>query len=380
MELIKTAKIKMNIKLEDVLPTFISYTKGFNTVSKIGFASNDKNKTSLHKKTYRILREYLPSQLSCSARCKASEALSSVFTKRKKGEKVSCPHSNLCSIKYDARSYSVSLSKKQVSISTLSGRKKYDLVIPAYYQYLFDNWKRTSAELCVKKGQIFLNISFKKEEVDIPKSGKIIGLDRGINNIAVLSNNTFYGGGIVKKQVRKFQRLRSNLQAVGTKSAKRHLTTLSGKEKRFRADINHKISLQIIASLNPGDILVIENLTGIRKHPMRKEQRILIHQWSFYQLEQFLIYKGLPKGIEIIFINPAYTSQKCSCCGHICKENRKSQSDFCCKKCGFKLNADLNASRNICGKYQISYKLTARADVNQPIVGITKSLTSPCLA
>ena len=51
MELIKTAKIKMNIKLEDVLPTFISYTKGFNTVSKIGFASNDKNKTSLHKKT-----------------------------------------------------------------------------------------------------------------------------------------------------------------------------------------------------------------------------------------------------------------------------------------------------------------------------------------
>ena len=86
------------------------------------------------------------------------------------------------------------------------------------------------------------------------------------------------------------------------------------------------------------------------------------------------------KGFQLMKVNPAYTSQKCSCCGYTNKGNRKNQSDFCCKKCGFKLNADLNASRNICGKYQISYKLTARADVNQPIVGIEKSLTSPCLA
>jgi len=157
---------------------------------------------------------------------------------------------------------------------------------------------------------------------------------------------------------------------VNTKSAKRHLRKISGKEKRFKADINHKISKSIIESLNPGDTLVLEDLTGIRAKRLRKEVRILINNWSFYQLEQFLTYKANAKGIGIIKVEAKYTSQTCSKCGHCARANRKTQALFVCKQCGYTLNADLNASRNIRDKAHDFYRESCGAAVFQPIVGV----------
>ena len=162
--------------------------------------------------------------------------------------------------------------------------------------------------------------------------------------------------------------LRKKLQKVGTKSAKRHLRKISGKEKRFKAEVNHVISKSIIRSLNPGDTLVLEDLKGIRSKKMRKRVRTLIHNWSFYQLETFLKYKGDAKGISIVYEKANYTSQECSSCGYCARSNRKTQASFCCGKCGFRINADLNASRNICARGLSSYREDNLAEVNQPIV------------
>jgi len=343
-----------------------AYTRAFNFVCETGFDKRDKNGVSLHKKTYRETREYLPSQLAISARMKATEALKSVFAKPKKY--YTCPISKLSSIRYDKNSYTLFLDRKQVSLLTTNGRKKYDLVIPQYYQELFQSWKHCSADLCISKKKVYLHIAFEKEINDTPATGKLIGIDRGINNLAVASNNKFFGGGIIKKQVRKYQRLRSSLQEKGTKSGKRHLRRLRRKERQFRADINHQISKQIISSLNPGDTIVLEDLTGIRNKRLRKPQRTLLNNWSFFQLEQFLTYKAAAKGIGVVYIDARYTSQRCSKCSYVCRSNRKQHS-FECKECGFRLNADLNGSRNIVAKHLASYKDADRADVNQPIVG-----------
>jgi putative transposase len=375
MKLIRTAKIKLDISATEVLPTLQAYTKAFNFVASRGFADNDQNGVSLHKKTYQETREYLPSQLAISARMKATEALISTFTKTKHKKYGSQPKSRLCSIRYDKNSYSLFLDKGIVSLLTINGRKRYDLIIPQYYQELFRTWKHCSADLCIIKDKVYLHIVFEKEMSDVSANGKLIGIDRGINNLAVASNNKFFGGGIIKKQIRKYQRLRSSLQSKGTKSAKRHLVKLRHKERQFRADINHQISKQIVSSLNPGDTIVLENLTGIRNKRLRKKQRTLLNNWSFFQLEKFLTYKVMAKGINIEYIDARYTSQRCSKCGHTCRSNRK-QDSFCCKKCGFRLNADLNASKNICNKHLESYMLSDRADVNQPIVGAEMLLTS----
>ncbi|HGN1323217.1 TPA: zinc ribbon domain-containing protein, partial [Proteus mirabilis] len=60
-----------------------------------------------------------------------------------------------------------------------------------------------------------------------------------------------------------------------------------------------------------------------------------------------LEYKQLWRGSQVLAIPPAYTSQKCACCGHTAKENRQSQSQFECLECGYTENADINGARNI---------------------------------
>jgi IS605 OrfB family transposase len=378
MKLVRTAKIKLNISVDEVLPTIQAYTKAFNFVCATGYEKKDKNGVSLHQKTYQETREYLPSQLAISARMKATEALSSIFAQKKSGKSKNkypaCPVSKSCSIRYDARSYSLFLESGEVSILTVSGRKRLPLEVPAYYKEYF-TWKSCSADLCINKNKVYLHIVFEKEINDTPSTGSFVGIDRGINNLAVSSNNQFFGGGVIKKQVRKYQRLRSALQKAGTKSAKRHLRRLSKKERRFRADINHQISKEIIASLNPGDTIVLENLTGIRNKRLRKPQRTLLNNWSFFQLEQFFTYKAEAKGISVVHVDARYTSQGCSACGFVDRKNRDG-NNFCCRECGFSLNADLNASRNIVIKHRASYTDADRALVNEPIVGAETLLTS----
>lgn len=163
--------------------------------------------------------------------------------------------------------------------------------------------------------------------------------------------------------------MRSRLQSANTKSAKRHLKKISKKENRFRADVNHCISKQIISTLEKGTTILLEDLTGIRNRcNFRKNERKQVHKWNFFQLEQFIRYKAASKSVLVKNIDARYTSQRRSKCGCIKKSNRSSQSVFKCKHCTFSLNADLNASRNIIYKYLDSISYLSRAVVNQPIV------------
>ena len=389
----KTVKIKLDIKVEELLPTFQAYTSAFNFICQLGYSKKNYNVIDLQKLSYHNVRNNfkLPSQLTISVTHKSQEALKAILStkgkiaiKRSKAKvkdevrrnaEAKCPESKLCSIRLDHnRAYSLFLERSEVSILTLEGRKKFPLIIPIYYENLFKTWRYTSADLCIYKNQVYIHIVFEKEITDSPSSGNLIGIDRGLNNIAVSSDNKFYGGRQVKQKVRKFQKLRKRLQEKGTRSAKRHLKKLSGKERRFRADVNHTISKRIISNCKVGDKIVLENLTNIRnskKGNNVKELRTFINSWSYFQLEQYLIYKGKEKGIEIVYVSPRYTSQRCNKCGNIDKKNRKSQSQFCCKKCNFKLNADLNAARNIRDKFESPKNLDSNGyldmvSVNKP--------------
>ena len=53
-------------------------------------------------------------------------------------------------------------------------------------------------------------------------------------------------------------------------------------------------------------------------------------------------------------VSPAYTSQRCSVCGHVAAESRKSQALFACVACGFASNADVNAARNIAAGHAVT--------------------------
>jgi putative transposase len=92
----------------------------------------------------------------------------------------------------------------------------------------------------------------------------------------------------------------------------------------------------------------MENLTDIGERTKgRRQHRRAMSNWTKLQLQGFLAYKAAYKGIAVQFVDARYSSQCCSRCGHIEKRNRISQSEFSCRKCGFQLNADLNAAYNL---------------------------------
>lgn len=372
MKLVQTAKLVVDCSPIEFQSTIKAYTEAFNLVCRFGFESKDTNGVSLHHKTYEECRKILPSQLAISARMKATEALKSVQSKIKAGKKASCPQSKQTSIRLDVNSYSLWLNKKIISVSTVDGRKKFPLIIPAYFeQYI--SWKYTSADLFVRKNKVFLHVVFEKEIADIPSNDKFVGIDRGINKIAVLSTNKFFDGKKIKTISRRYEKLRSTLQSK-RHSGKRHLRKIKSKEQRFRRDVNHTISKQIVSSVEAGSTIVLENLKGIRNAKARKEQRKNLNKWNFFQFEQFLSYKAKAKGIAIEYTPARYTSQKCSRCGHTERGNRKFQSVFVCKHCSFSLNADLNASRNIFQNYLDAICHPSRAAVNPPIAPKDSSL------
>ena len=123
-------------------------------------------------------------------------------------------------------------------------------------------------------------------------------------------------------------------------------------EKNWVQTYNHKVSKEVVdfALKNKAKYINLECLDGFDKDD--KKKNYLLANWSYYQLQQYIKYKAEKYGIVVRFVNPAYTSQTCSCCGNLEEEQRVKQSEFICKnpECknfGKKINADFNAARNI---------------------------------
>ncbi|WP_246589273.1 transposase [Methanofollis formosanus] len=179
------------------------------------------------------------------------------------------------------------------------------------------------------------------------------GVDVGQNFLAVASTTDkkcrFFCGGKAKDLRNIYSTMRKRLQSKGTRSAKRMLKHLSGRERRLMTDMNHRVSKEIVefAVQNNVDVIGLEDLSGIRdRTETSKKQRYTHHSWAFFELQSFIEYKAGEKGISTVYVDPAYTSQTCPQCNHISKNNRHRKS-FVCECCGHSLHADLIGARNI---------------------------------
>lgn len=209
-------------------------------------------------------------------------------------------------------------------------------------------------------GKFYLHTTCNIETPE-PKDFKdVIGVDRGIKNIATLSSGDNFTSNHLLSVRCRYRNIRKKLQKKGTVSAKRLLKKRNKKETRFATHTNHVISKAIVAKAkDTKSSIALENLTGIRERTtVRKKQRATHHSWGFYQLAKFIEYKALLAGVPVVYIDPRNTSRECIACGHIDKANRKSQSVFSCKKCGHTANADQNAAMVIANR--------GRAALNQP--------------
>jgi IS605 OrfB family transposase len=349
----RTIKIKLD-RSNELIQTARLWNAACQDVIDYGFAAHDYNKTRLNKATYKDLRERystLPSALLQTARDQASDML-----KRLKFEKKPFKHP-FGAIRFDVRTMKVFLESGYCKLTTAFGRLRYDFQLADYYQK-YAAWKVMNAQLKITKNACYLNVQVEQPDPEIVEGDKRIGADLGINNIAVCSDNTFWQSGPVKAIKGKYQYLRSKLQSKGTRSAKRKLQTLSGRERRFQKDVNHQIANWIVSK--PFDVIALEDLTHVRNGTKNRK----LGKWSFAELRQIIEYKAAAIGKNVVATDPRYTSRTCSRCGFQKKENRNGRI-FKCKSCGFQIDADLNASRNIA---TFSRSDRSRLPVNQPIV------------
>ena len=363
----RTIKLKLPVNETDkevLLRTVEQYRWAYNYVARIGWEAETYNGVELHHLTYHTVRNRtdLPAQLVVSARMVASESLKSVLRRKQKGEKVSCPEAKNPAIRFDQRSSSVKFEGEEavLSFTTTEGRKKFQMKIPGYFlRYLA--WKPVGGFLKYNKRRkrFYFHVIVEKPEPIVPRTDFVLGVDLGLRNLAVASTpdgsvNRFFDGGKIRTLSEGYASLRRRLQVKGTPSAKRHLRELSGREKRFRACVNHKIAKEIVDLCLPGGVIVLEKLTGIRgRARMRKKNRRWFHSWNFAQLQRYIEYKAQEKGISVVYLDARYSSQKCSRCGYRIRSNRKDQVHFECRKCGYRLNADLNAARNLANNYPV---------------------------
>ena len=348
--------------------TIRAYNEAVNAVIDAGWSGRTCNKNALHAATYSAVREQLPSLQSSLVQCARDMASASLKLAKKNGWQCKKPvKKSMSSIRFNQRTFTPFLESGTLSISTIDGRKTYPIVIPPYFQrYPFSTVN--ALVLKVKKDKIiaFLNIEIADPAVnELPVT--FLGVDRGINNAVVASDNTFWNSSHIKNVKYKYQKLRQSLQSKGTRRCKRKLKSLAGRERRFMTGENYQIAAWVVAK--PFDCIVLENLKGIKANAKNQKKvgeqtRKKFANWAYYQLEMLVVNKALEAGKMVLFVNPKYTSQRCSRCGHVAKDNRHG-AEFSCKQCGFSIHADLNAARNISERGSAVF---GRAEVNRPNV------------
>ncbi len=359
-EVVRTTLIKVDLPFEVVKHTVIAWTDACNAVSRIAFENGKiSNAVRLQQLCYETAKSFgLSAQVAVSCIRQVASKYAAARTAKKNLKKPVIFKSCAVALQGGKRGRDFSFTRHGLSVWTVNGRIKSLLYhgAPRLQDYL-TNWRLGDGRLFVRKGEVFLTVSFKQDVPEIEKpNDAVVGVDRGINVLATVTDGKrqlFFGGGHTNYVRHRYAKTRAVIQKkkaqTGSRSTRRTLKRLSGRERRFMRNANHVISRRIVefAKETENPTIAVEALGGIRKGcKLRKKQRTDLNRWAFYELEQFIRYKAETVGMAVIGVDPKHTSQGCSRCGHTEKANRHKHR-FLCKACGYELHADLNASRNI---------------------------------
>ena len=187
---------------------------------------------------------------------------------------------------------------------------------------------------------------------------KVLGVDMNIRQIATSDGYFYFLPDLRKKEARRkrYQR-RMARQVKGSnrrKDTRRKLAKVSRKIANIRKNWIHQTTKEITEKC--GTIVVenlkVKNMTASARGTMENPGKNVRQKAGLNKAMLDTAFGGIRRNLEykcrkLIQVNPAYTSQTCSECGHANKENRKSQPRFLCVCCGFGSNADTNAAMNI---------------------------------
>lgn len=205
-------------------------------------------------------------------------------------------------------------------------------------------------------------IDVDEQEPKVNTNGKCVGIDVGVSLVVADSNGRRVkplelGRELTKLRIRAQQLSRKKKGSNNRAKAKAKLAKQNLRIANMRKDFLHKLSSQYSENQTVVvEDLKIKNMTSKTKGTVEKPSKNAkakrglnraITQQSWGMFFELLEYKLKQRGGQLIKVDPKHTSQTCNKCGHISKENRKTQSKFVCATCGYSANADINAAKNI---------------------------------
>jgi putative transposase len=314
-----------------------------NRVSDYAWEHKVFNQFDLHAALYYALRADFELSAQLAVRC-----ISKVADGYKLDKQTQRSFKEHGAIAYDSRILTYRTDKQLVSIWTLSGRETLPYVCAERQKEMLKHQKGES-DLVYHRAKWYLLATC---EIDDPTPDEIdgwLGVDRGVVNVATDSDGNLYTGARVEQRRKRYATHRRGLQKTNTKSSRRKIKKVGHKQARFQRDVNHVIAKELVLpAKRTKQGIALEDLTGLNlRTRVRRATRAERGNWSFDQLGQFVEYKARLYGVPYSEVDPRYTSQRCSACGHTERANRVSQSEFLCRKCGYCAHADVNAAKNV---------------------------------
>ena len=338
--------------------TLDEYKGVYDIYSESAVELKSTNKSTIHKHAYEETRSEhpsLPSALNQCARDVALEAVKSFNSNNpdKKWGKVPSAVKTR-TMRYNA--CCMSLRGNLLTLSTVGKRLRTLIEIP---QFFYDRWLKDAVswkcDACTvtisKKRQVIVHLCFVIEVPDVKAEGDVLGVDRGIYNVVATSDGELMHSKKIRSVKRRYAYNKKTLQQKGTRSAKRRLKAVSGREKRFVHDQNHCLSKKLANRQNVS-VIVFEDLAwinGLREKKNRKSNKTMrkwLSNWSYSDLEEKTVYKCQRNGIEVKYVDPRDTSITCPVCGLVDSRSRKGNR-FVCTCCSHTGHADVNAAENI---------------------------------
>lgn len=218
---------------------------------------------------------------------------------------------------------------------------------------------------CDRAGRWHVSFAAPQPTVEREPTGAAVGLDMGVAATVTTSGGdhlrmpTLLSPGEAQRRRRLQRKLARQKKGSGRREHTKHsVACLSARAADRRKDWIEKTTTDLVRDY---DIICIEDLSvknmvrsarGTVAIPGRNVRQksglnraISSQAWALFRRR--LTDKAATCGVVVVAVNPAYTSQRCSECGHTVPENRESQAVFRCRSCGYCADADVNAARNI---------------------------------
>jgi len=388
MEVRRTAPVKLDVpdqRREDFHESAQQFLYCANRASEFCWDTTDyTNCVTSNNKARDALYDDLRAETDLTANLvqeairRAVQATKGCVERWKQGKRVSQPEFTSWSMVYDKRS--ATFYRNKVSLSTVNGRVECGFELPSdsptpYEEYVLSEdfeFRASTLQYDAVDDEFYFHITTRKFDADGSDSENtegsadtehqtVLGIDLGVNSLAVASTGRFWNGDDYDHWCREFEKRRGEMQQRGTQAAHNALLRLGKREEAWRKQYIHTVANEIVTEAveHDCDVIVFEDLTDIRE---RLSQVKWHHIWAFRRLFEYVEYKAPERGITVEQIESNHTSQRCSRidCGFTHDDNRSGEQ-FCCLKCEYEVNADYNAAKNVGIRYARKQKHRLRS-------------------